>query len=51
MRKFGSFDVDTARYYTAQIVSAVEHMHRKGVIHRDLKPEKCVAFTAAQRVI
>lgn len=31
--------VDLARYYMAEILSALELMHSKNVIHRDLKPE------------
>jgi 3-phosphoinositide dependent protein kinase-1 len=27
------------KYYTAEIISALELMHSKGMIHRDLKPE------------
>ncbi|GAA5838956.1 hypothetical protein JCM9279_002550, partial [Rhodotorula babjevae] len=39
IKKYGSFDLRSARYYVAQILSAVGFMHEKGVIHRDLKPE------------
>ncbi|GAA5940365.1 hypothetical protein JCM1841_003920 [Sporobolomyces salmonicolor] len=39
IKKYGSLDLRSARYYIAQILSAVEFMHEKGVIHRDLKPE------------
>lgn len=30
---------DQARFYTAEIVSAVSHLHKCGIVHRDLKPE------------
>eukprot|EP00123_Amoebidium_parasiticum_P010546 comp20176_c0_seq1/m.25010 comp20176_c0_seq1/g.25010 ORF comp20176_c0_seq1/g.25010 comp20176_c0_seq1/m.25010 type:complete len:508 (-) comp20176_c0_seq1:466-1989(-) len=39
IRKLGSFDEDCARFYTAETVAALEHMHRLNIIHRDLKPE------------
>ncbi|GAA5844891.1 hypothetical protein JCM11251_004663 [Rhodosporidiobolus azoricus] len=39
VKRYGSFDLRSARYYTAQILSAVGFMHEKGIIHRDLKPE------------
>ncbi|ERN04221.1 hypothetical protein AMTRI_Chr08g168380 [Amborella trichopoda] len=35
----GLFREDLARIYTAEIVSAVAHLHANGIMHRDLKPE------------
>ncbi|KAG4155078.1 hypothetical protein ERO13_D03G089900v2 [Gossypium hirsutum] len=35
----GIFSEDQARFYTAEIVSAVSHLHYCGIVHRDLKPE------------
>ncbi|KAJ0105578.1 hypothetical protein Patl1_17941 [Pistacia atlantica] len=35
----GIFSEDQARIYTAEIVSAVAHLHKCGIVHRDLKPE------------
>ncbi|KAF5199384.1 Serine/threonine-protein kinase AtPK2/AtPK19 [Thalictrum thalictroides] len=35
----GLFREDLARIYTAEIVSAVSHLHANGIMHRDLKPE------------
>ena len=34
----GALDLTTALDYTCQIANAVEHAHRQGVIHRDLRP-------------
>ncbi|CAK7322921.1 unnamed protein product [Dovyalis caffra] len=35
----GMFSEDQAKVYTAEIVSAVSHLHTCGIAHRDLKPE------------
>ena len=35
----GCLPLPVARFYLAEIVSAVHHLHRYGIIHRDLKPE------------
>lgn len=39
IKKHGSFDVDSAKRYAAQLIDTVDFMHERGVIHRDLKPE------------
>ena len=38
--RLGSLSLACARYYTAQIVDAIEYMHDKGVIHRYVPPIK-----------
>ncbi len=35
----GYLDENTTKYYVAEIVLAVENMHKCGIIHRDLKPD------------
>ena len=41
----GLFREELARVYTAEIVSAVSHLHENGIMHRDLKPENILMDT------
>jgi len=36
------FEVERAKFYTAEIVLAIEHLHKHDIIYRDLKPENVV---------
>jgi Protein kinase domain len=37
LRVFGSFGEDMARMYIAETVLALEYLHERGIVHRDLK--------------
>jgi protein kinase X len=39
LRNAGRFSTITGNFYTAEIVSALEYLHAKSVVYRDLKPE------------
>ncbi|KAI5299589.1 palmitoyltransferase akr1, partial [Ascosphaera pollenicola] len=39
LKKMGTFDEECTRFYGAQILDAIDYMHRHDIIHRDLKPE------------
>ncbi|CAO1627954.1 unnamed protein product [Sympodiomycopsis kandeliae] len=39
IKKLGSFDEATTRFYAAQVCETIAGMHKAGVIHRDIKPE------------
>ena len=39
LNKMGRMAEEQARFFVAQIVLALEHLHSMGIIYRDLKPE------------
>mmetsp|Transcript_27046 Transcript_27046/g.23883 ORF Transcript_27046/g.23883 Transcript_27046/m.23883 type:complete len:177 (+) Transcript_27046:68-598(+) len=39
LKKEGRFTENKARFYAAEVILAIEHLHKKGIVYRDLKPE------------
>lgn len=38
INNLGSFQEDAAKFYTAEILCGLEHLHGLGIVHRNLKP-------------
>lgn len=39
LKTYGCLDQSTSRFYIAELILAVEHLHSLNIIHRDLKPD------------
>ena len=39
LRREGHFSVEKAKFYSAELLSALDHLHQKGIVYRDLKLE------------
>jgi serine/threonine protein kinase len=39
LRRKKKFDEDTAKFYTCEVISALEYMHKIFIAHRDIRPE------------
>ena len=40
--KMGGIDVEAAKYYAANVLVALEHIHKHDIVHRDINPENLV---------
>ncbi|KAF0715218.1 hypothetical protein AaE_011376, partial [Aphanomyces astaci] len=39
LKKFRAFSENMVRFYAAELIAALGHLHSKGIVYRDLKPE------------
>lgn len=49
MKEYGTLSEECTRYYSAQMIDAIEDIHKAGIIHRDIKPEN-ILLDAKRRI-
>ncbi|KAL6930363.1 uncharacterized protein HGUI_01551 [Hanseniaspora guilliermondii] len=49
MKEYGTLSEECTKYYSAQIIDAIEDLHKAGIIHRDIKPEN-ILLDANRRI-
>ncbi|EFC39666.1 3-phosphoinositide-dependent protein kinase-1 [Naegleria gruberi] len=42
IEKYGPLSLDASRFYMAELIMGLEHIHSKNILHRDLKPENLI---------
>ena len=50
LQREGKFDQNRSRFYAAELLCALEHLHSFNVIYRDLKPENILCFNDGLRL-
>jgi len=51
LRKEGILSEKTAKFYSAELILALEHLHSNNVIHRDLKPENILISSTGHIIL
>eukprot|EP01111_Echinosteliopsis_oligospora_P006567 TRINITY_DN2077_c0_g1_i1.p1 TRINITY_DN2077_c0_g1~~TRINITY_DN2077_c0_g1_i1.p1 ORF type:complete len:435 (+),score=104.41 TRINITY_DN2077_c0_g1_i1:159-1463(+) len=51
LHREGIFSEHQAKFYLAEVILALEHLHKLNIIHRDLKPENCLLDSSGHCVL
>ena len=47
----GSFSENATRHIVTQIILAMEYIHNKGIVHRDMKPANCLLHESGDQLL